>query len=285
MKANLACLAALGAALLIGTTLSPARAAAGPATRMERFVADPRDVESLQRGAKLFVNYCLNCHGAKYMRYNGLTQLGLTEQQVTENLILSGRFEAAADGTLRYVPAKIGDTMKATMPPAQAKAWFGAPPPDLSVESRVRGTQWLYNYLIGFYRDETSGTGWNNLVFPNVAMPHVLWQMSGTNRLVTQEFPTPEAAGGAAIAAKALAVVEPGPDHKYLVKTLEVDQKGSMSGAEYRAAVGDLVNFMDYVGEPSKLARARIGLVVLLFLGVLFVLAYWLKREYWKDVH
>ena len=285
MKAKLACLAAVSAALLIGLALTPVRAASGPAARMERITTDPRDLESLQRGAKLFVNYCLNCHSAKYMRYNGLVNLGLTEQQITENLILTGRFETSDDGSLLHVPAKVGDTMQVTMPAAQAKAWFGAPPPDLSVETRVRGTQWLYNYLIGFYRDDKSVTGWNNLVFPNVAMPHVLWELSGTNRLVTQEFPSHEVAEGAAIAAKALAVVEPAPDHKYLVKTLEVDQKGVMSPAEYRAAVGDLVNFLDYVGEPSKLSRERIGLVVLLFLGVLFVLAYWLKREYWKDLH
>jgi ubiquinol-cytochrome c reductase cytochrome c1 subunit len=284
VKAKLACLAAVGAGLLIGTTLTPAHAA-GPEARMERIATDPRDLESLQRGAKLFVNYCLNCHSAKYMRYNGLINLGLTAQQITENLILTGHFETLADGSLLHVPAKIGDTMQVTVPPGQAKAWFGAPPPDLSVETRIRGTEWLYNYLIGFYRDEKSVSGWNNLVFPNVAMPHVLWQLSGTNRLVAQEFPTHDGAEAAAIAAKALALVEPAPDHKYLVKTLEIDQKGSMSPAEYRAAVADLVNFMDYVGEPYKLARARIGLIVLLFLGVLFAFAYWLKREYWKDLH
>ena len=252
---------------------------------MERVTTDPRDVESLQRGARLFVNYCLNCHSAKYMRYNGLVNLGLTEKQITDNLILTGRFEASADGSLLHVPAKIGDTMQVTIPAAQGKAWFGTPPPDLSVVTRVRGTQWLYNYLLGFHRDDQSVTGWNNLVYPNVAMPHVLWELSGTNRLVAQEFPTHDAAEAAAIAAKALVVVEPARGNKYLVKTLESDQKGSMTPAGYRAAVADLVNFLDYVGEPSKLARERIGLIVLLFLGVLFVLAYWLKREYWKDVH
>src|SRR5688500_9072620 len=116
-------------------------------------------------------------------------------------------------------------------------------------------------------------------------MPQALLEPSGTNRLVTQEFPTREEAEGAAIAAKALAVLEPGRDHKYLVKTLEVDMPGAMSPVQYRAAVADLVNFMDYVGEPSKLKRSQLGIVVLLFLGVLFTFAYWLKREYWKDVH
>lgn len=278
-------LAVVGAAFLIGTSFGAAHAAGGPSARMERIVTDPRDLESLQRGAKLFVNYCLNCHSAKYMRYNGLTNLGLTEQQITENLILTGRFETGPDGALQFVPTKIGDTMQVTMPAAQAKAWFGTVPPDLSVESRVRGTQWLYNYLIGFYRDPQSVTGWNNLVFPNVAMPHALWELSGTNRLVSQEYATREEAEGAAIAAKALAAMEPAPNHKYVVKTLEVETPGSMTPVQYRNAVADLVNFMDYVGEPSKLQRARLGIVVLLFLGVLFVLAYWLKREYWKDVH
>ena len=272
-------------AFLLAATTDRAHAAGGPAARMERIVTDPRDLESLQRGARLFVNYCINCHSAKYMRYNALTSIGLTEQQITENLILTGRFEPGADGALQFVPTKIGEMMQATMPAAQAKAWFGTLPPDLSVESRVRGTQWLYNYLIGFYRDPQSVTGWNNVVFPNVAMPHALWELSGSNRLVTQAFATREEAEGAAIAAKALSLVEPGPDHKYLVKTLEVETPGAMTPAQYRAAVADLVNFMDYVGEPSKLKRGRLGIIVLLFLGVLFTLAYWLKREYWKDVH
>jgi ubiquinol-cytochrome c reductase cytochrome c1 subunit len=278
-------MAVVGTAFLLGLSPDRALAAGGPAARMERVVTDPRDTESLQRGAKLFVNYCLNCHSAKYMRYNALTNIGLTDQQITENLILTGRFDRGPDGALQFAPTKIGETMQVAMPAADAKAWFGTMPPDLSVESRVRGTQWLYNYLLGFYRDPQSVTGWNNVVFPNVAMPHALWELSGTNRLVTQEFPTREEAEGAAIAAKALAVFEPGRDHKYLVKTLEVDVPGAMSPVQYRAAVADLVNFMDYVGEPSKLKRSQLGIVVLLFLAVLFTFAYWLKREYWKDVH
>lgn len=283
VKAKLACLAAVAAAALTGFSSTPAVAALE--LRMERVVPDPRDVESLQRGARLFVNYCLACHSAKYMRYSGLLNLGLTEQQITDNLIFAGRFETSADGTLQYVPAKIRDTMQVPVRPAQAKAWFGVTPPDLSVESRVRGAQWLYNYLIGFYRDDESGTGWNNLVFPNVAMPHALWELSGANRLEAIEYGSRDEAEAAAIAAKALTLMEPTADRKYVVKRLVVDQQGSMKPAEYRQAVADLVNFMGYVGEPSKLTRERIGLIVLLFLGVLFVFAYWLKREYWKDVH
>ena len=265
-------------------TAGAVHAAGAPAPRMERFSADSRDTASLQRGAQLFVNYCQTCHSAKFMRYNRLAGLGITLPQVEENLILTGRFEETPTGPI-FVPAKAGETMQVAMRPADAKLWFGAPPPDLSVEARVRGTDWLYNYLISFYRDDASATGWNNLVFPNVGMPHVLWELSGVNRLVVAEHPTQAAAEGAAIAAKAIALVVPAKDHKYAVRTLAVETPGSMSPAEYRRAVGDLVNFLDYVAEPTKNTRRTLGVVVLLFLGVMFLLAYWLKREYWKEVH
>ena len=275
-----------GAVLAAGALLVPAaHAAGGPAARMEQITIDPHDNASLQRGARLFVNYCLNCHTAKYMRYNRLTDIGLTEAQIAENLVFGGHFVPQAGGTAQWVPAKIGDTMQVAMRPADAKAWFGAPPPDLSVESRVRGAQWLANYLIGFYRDESSATGWNNLVFPNVGMPHALWELSGIQRVVVQEFATQAEAQGAAIAAKSLALVDALPNHKYAMKTLVVDVPGTMNPAQYRSAVADLVNFMQFVGEPSRNTRQRLGLVVLIFLSLLFGLAYWLKREYWKDVH
>lgn len=260
-----------------------ALAAGAPAPRMEHFGADSRDLESLQRGARLFVNHCLNCHSAKYMRYNRLTDLGLTEAQIADNLILSGRFEQTPAGEV-FAPTKVGETMQVAMRQADAKAWFGVLPPDLSVEARVRGTEWLYNYLISFYRDDKSATGWNNLVFPNVGMPHVLWELSGVNRLDVALHPTRAAAEGAGIAAKAISLVEPAKD-KYTVKTLAVQEPGAMSPAEYRKAMGDLVNFLDYVSEPAKNTRRTLGVVVLMFLGVLFLLAYWLKREYWKEVH
>jgi ubiquinol-cytochrome c reductase cytochrome c1 subunit len=260
-----------------------AHAAGAPAPRMERYGADSRDVESLQRGARLFVNYCLNCHSAKYMRYNRLTDIGLTESQIADNLILTGRFEDTPAGPA-FAATKPGETMQVAMRPADAKAWFGAPPPDLSVEARVRGTEWLYNYLISFYRDDKSATGWNNLVFPNVGMPHVLWELSGVNRLDVAAHPTRAAAEAAAIGAKAIALVEPAKDG-YTVKTLALQDAGSMTPAEYRKAMGDLVNFLDYVAEPAKNTRRTLGVVVLIFLGVLFMLAYWLKREYWKEVH
>jgi ubiquinol-cytochrome c reductase cytochrome c1 subunit len=272
----------LGAVLFV--LAGAAHAAGAPQPRLEPVNVDPRDAPSLQRGARTFVNYCLNCHSAKYMRYNRLTDLGLTEQQIADNLILTGRYESTDSG-VQYVPSKTGDTMQVAMRAADAKQWFGAPPPDLSVEARVRGEQWLYNYFLAFYRDESSSTGWNNLVFPNVGMPHVLWGMQGTQKLVATTFAKRSDADAAAIAAKGLVLVEPAPGNTYMVKTLAESAPGAMSPAEYRSAMADLVNFMAYVAEPSKLTRNRLGLVVLMFLGVLFALAYWLKREYWKDVH
>jgi ubiquinol-cytochrome c reductase cytochrome c1 subunit len=272
--------------LALGLVGGPARAATGPQTQMEPIAVDPRDTESLQRGARTFVNYCLNCHSAKYMRYNRLTDLGLTEAQIGENLVLTGRFEQDEDdGGVQYVPTKVGDTMQVAFRAQDAKSWLGAPPPDLSVVARVRGAEWLYNYFLGFYRDERSVTGWNNLVFPNVAMPHVLWQLSGTNRLATAEYPTHEAAQGAAIAEKKLAVIEALPSHRYVVRTVQSDLAGTMNAVEYRRAAQDLVNFLDYMGEPAKATRVRVGIVVLLYLIVLFTAAYWLKRAYWKDLH
>lgn len=277
---TIAQLAAAALFLLAGAV----QAAGAPAPRMESAAIDLRDAPSLQRGARTFTNYCLNCHSAKYMRYNRLADLGLSEQQIADNLILTGRFEPTDAGVV-YVPTKIGETMQVAMRPADAKQWFGAPPPDLSVQSRVRGNDWLYNYFLAFYRDEKSATGWNNLVFPNVGMPHVLWELQGAQRLVVTVYDKASDAQAAAIAAKGLALVEPAPGHKYVVKTLAVDAPGALSPAEYRRAIGDLVNYMGYVGEPSRVMRTRLGLIVLMFLGVLFVFAYWLKREYWKDVH
>src|SRR5207244_5983551 len=138
-------------------------------------------------GVKLFANYCVGCHGAQHMRYNRLaSDLHLTEKQVTDNLIFRGTL--ARDGT--YVTDKIGDTMRTAMDRGDAKEAFGVIPPDLSVQARVRGTEWLYSYLRGYYRDDKAATGWNNLVFPNVAMPNVLWEIGGQDKLTVHEFPT-----------------------------------------------------------------------------------------------
>ena len=253
-------LASAGAAIAneSGVRLEPA-----PAARL--------DIESLQRGARNFTNYCLGCHSAQYMRYSRLTDLGLTEKQIQENLMFGS--------------AKIGSPMLSAMSKADGAAWFGVPPPDLSVEARVRGKDWIYSYLLAFYRDEKSTTGWNNLVFPGVAMPHVLWNMQGTQKLVETEYEDHEKAEGAVIAVKALALAERLPGGKYAVKTLAIDQPGTQSSIEYRHFIADLVNFLDYMAEPARNQRINIGLIVLIYLGVLFVFAYALKRAYWKDIH
>ena len=263
-------LATLAAALLTGIS-TLAGASGGADLRMAPAPIHRLDAESLQRGARNFVNYCLNCHSAKYMRYERLQDIGLTEQQIKDNLMF---------GT-----DKIGSAMTVALTPAEGKAWFGAVPPDLSVEARVRGADWLYNYLLGFYRDDSTPTGWNNLVFPNVGMPHVLWGLSGSGKLVSTEYPNHEAALGAAIGTKGLALVEPMLGGKYVVRTVAADVPGTMSPVEYRAMAADLVNFMDYMGEPARNKRITLGIIVLMFLGLLFFFAYWLKREYWKDVH
>ena len=262
---------AILALLSLASLAGGAFASGGADLRLAPAPAHRLDDESLQRGARNFVNYCLNCHSAKYMRYNRLTDLGLDLSMIQDNLM--------------FATDKVGSTMTVAMTPADGKAWFGAPPPDLTVEARVRGRDWLYNYLLGFYRDEASATGWNNIVFPNVGMPHVLWELSGTNKLVKAEFDDHEKATAAAIAAKGLSMVEAQPGGKWAVLTLANDTPGTMSRVEYEAFAADLVNYLDYMAEPSRNKRINIGIVVLLYLSVLFAFAYWMKRTYWKDVH
>jgi ubiquinol-cytochrome c reductase cytochrome c1 subunit len=208
------------AALLASPALLLAAEAGHP---LDHAPIDPRDLVSLQSGAHTFVNYCLGCHGLQYMRYNRLTDLGLTEAQIRDNLMFSAE--------------KVGETMKIAMTVKEGKAWFGVPPPDLSVISRARGADWLYTYLRTFYRDPKSAHGWNNKVFPNAAMPHALWKV-----------------------------------------------QAEQSAVQYDATVRDLVNFLVYVGEPSAQARKSIGIVVLFVLGLLFILAYAMKKAFWKDV-
>jgi ubiquinol-cytochrome c reductase cytochrome c1 subunit len=208
--------------------------------RLDRSPHEPTDLISLQSGARIYVNYCLGCHGAQYMRYNRLTELGLTEQQIRDNLL--------------FTADKVGETMKIPMDAKAAKQWFGVPPPDLSVVARSRGADWLYTYLRTFYRDPKTASGWNNAVFENVAMPHALWTLQG----------------------------ERGYDHEK--KQFRELSKGSLTSVEYDMAVRDLVNFLVYVGEPAASDRKAIGIVVLFVLGVLFILTYLLKKEYWKDV-
>ncbi|MDX1375230.1 MAG: cytochrome c1 [Burkholderiales bacterium] len=213
---------------------------------------DPNDLVSLQAGARTFVNYCLNCHGAQFMRYNRLTDIGLTEQQIKDNLL--------------FTADKVGETMKVAMTQEDGKAWFGVPPPDLSVIARARGADWLYTYMRTFYRDPKTASGWNNAVFPNVGMPHALWTLQGERALKIE--PVTDKAG-----------------HETLEYSWSRLSEGTQSRIEYDRTVRDLVNFLVYVGEPIAETRKRIGVVVLFVLAILFVFAYLLKREYWRDVH
>ena len=262
----------LVAALLFAGT-DVALASGGADLRMEPAPVNRLDVASLQRGARNFVNYCLNCHSAKFMRYQRLTGLGIDASMVQDNLM--------------FATSKIGDPMVAAMTPADAKAFFGVVPPDLSVEAHVRGSDWLYNYFLGFYRDDKSASGWNNLVFPNVAMPHVAWQLQGAGRLVETEYEDHEKAIAAVIAVKGLAKLEPAKGGKWIVQTIEQDPDapGTLTPVQYQLWVADLVNYLDFMAEPDKNKRISLGIIVLIYLGVLFAFAYALKRAYWKDLH
>lgn len=221
--------------------------------KLDRAPVNVEDYQSLQRGARLFVNYCLTCHSANYMRYSRLQDIGLTEPQIKGNLL--------------FASDKTGDTMHIAMTPDLAKKWFGAAPPDLTVITRARGADWVYTYLRGFYRDDSRPTGWNNVVFDKVAMPHVLHEMQGELAPVYRAEKDEEGKDRQVI------------DHLALVKP------GKMTLAEYNGAVADLVNYLAWMAEPAKSQRLHIGLVVVLFLAVFAVVAFYLKKEYWKDVH
>ncbi|MCC6534056.1 MAG: cytochrome c1 [Burkholderiales bacterium] len=238
---------------LAALLLLPALACASSAgLKFDRAPVDPTDLPSLQRGAQGFVNYCLNCHSAAYMRYNRLRDLGLSEQQVKDNLMF------AAD--------KVGETMTVAMRTKDAAQWFGAAPPDLTVIARSRGADWLYTYLRSFYRDPARPTGWNNVVFPSVGMPHVLYELQGVQSLKVET--STDAAG-----------------HKQQTQTLVLETPGTLSKAQYDQFVGDLVNYLDYMGEPSSASRIQIGIYVMMFLVLFIAITYLLKRAYWKDVH
>lgn len=267
----------------LAALLLPAAGHANEGMRLQPAPINSHDVASLQNGAKLFVNYCLNCHSAGYMRYNRLQDIGLTEAQIRDNLIFTG--------------VKVGELMGVAMDKKDAKEWFGAPPPDLTVITRSRssgagsGADWVYNYLRAFYRDDSRPTGWNNLVFENVGMPHVLWQLSGQNTLEKKEFSKHEEAAAALIAAKTLSRMEEVSETKdgktttnYVMRSI-VPGKGTVTTGEYDRAVADLTNYLNYMAEPARLERRQIGIYVLLVLGLLFVLTYALKKAYWKNVH
>jgi ubiquinol-cytochrome c reductase cytochrome c1 subunit len=219
-------------------------AAGGP---MQHANVNLRDTASIQRGAKLFVNYCLSCHNASYMRYNRLAEdLKLGEELVMDNLV--------------FADAKIGDTMEIAMRPQDAEAWLGKEPPDLSLTARSRGVDWLYTYFLTFYRDESGG--WNNLMLPNASMPHVMWQLQGIQEPVYAEH-----------------------DGHRVIESLELAEPGLQTEAEYEETVRDLVGFLEYLGEPAKLKRKNVGIWVMLYLALFALVSYALKREYWRDVH
>jgi len=234
----------LGAMALV---VSNVAIAASGSAHIEHAGTNVRDTHSLQNGAKLFVSYCLSCHSASYMRYNRLADdLELTEEQVTENLIFSD--------------AKFGETMKSAMTSEQGTEWLGKAPPDLSVVARSRGVDWLYSYLKTFYRDEYGA--WNNLVFPNASMPHVMWRLQGIQKPVYETVGDEE-----------------------VIDQLIMETPGLQSPEEYDETVRDLVTFLEYMSEPAQLKRKNIGVWVMLFLTVFALLAYALKAEFWRDVH
>ena len=215
---------------------------------------DLGDKASLQRGAKLFVNYCAGCHSAAFMRYNRIaTDLGIPEDVMKANLM--------------FTTDKIGEPIMSAMKPADSESWFGVTPPDLSVIARARGADWLYSYLNGFYVDPKTKTGVNNLYFPGAAMPHVLWELEGLKRAVFKSETTHEGS------------------NIQVFERFESERAGQLSENDYRRATRDLVGFMVYMGEPAKLVRYALGAKVIFFLMIFFVFAYLLKREYWKDVH
>jgi len=207
---------------------------------LEKAPIDLSDQPSLQKGARTFINYCLNCHSAKYMRYNKLLDIGLSKKDIEDNLLFTGN--------------KIGDPMEIFMPVAESKKWFGAAPPDLSVVARSRGSDWIYSYMKGFYRDSSREIGWNNIVYVNSAMPHILWELQGEKEL----------------------------DQK--TGKLSLIKAGKLNEKEYDSVITDLTNFITYMSEPGQLKRKKMGFYVVGFLLLLLVLTVKLKKEFWKDI-
>ena len=227
--------------------------AAGAGIQLDKANINPGNKASLQRGARLFVNYCLSCHSAELMRYERIGKdLGIEEKLVAENLM--------------FTDGKLSDLMLVATADEDSKAWFGTVPPDLTVIARSRGVDWLYTYMRSFYRDDSKIIGVNNLVFPDVGMPHVLWELQGWQEPV-------------------ITTVKDEYGNKSKSVTLELVEPGLLTPKEYDRAIRDLVNFLDYMGEPAKHERRSLGVKVILFLLMFLVVAYLMKREYWKDVH
>jgi len=247
--------------LIAALALLPALAlAADGGYPLDRAPNRTRDIAALQHGAKLFVNYCLNCHSAASMRYNRMRDIGLTEEQIKNNLL--------------FTSDKVGALMTIAMTPADGKDWFGTTPPDLSVIARAKaseagsGSDYLYTYLRTFYQDDTRPTGWNNLVFPSVSMPHALWELQGVRTVKFVEQKDPHEEGKTIQKFNGFEQVKP----------------GALSALEYDNAVADLVSYMTWMAEPIQETRQRLGVWVLLYLFLFLFLAWRLNAAYWKDV-
>ncbi len=219
------------------------------------------DMAALQNGARLFVNYCLNCHSANYMRYNRMHDIGLTDDEIKKNLLFASN--------------KVGDTMHIALDPKQAKEWLAAQPPDLSVITRSRtelgkgsGADYIYTYLRTYYRDPAKATGWNNLAFPNVAMPNPLWELQGQRIAKFVEEKDPR---------------DPAMTERHF-EGFETVSPGKLDGPQFDEQVADLVAYLDWMGEPSHGKRVQVGVWVLIFLGLLTVMTWRLNAAYWKDV-
>ncbi len=239
--------------LTVAALASPAAFAAGGGNiHLDDAGINLKDKASLQRGARSFVANCLNCHSAQFMRWGHLTQIGLTEDQIKDNLMFNP-------------DAKFGDYMTTALDPKDANAWFGAVPPDLTLAARSRGSDWIYTYLRSYYVDPSSPTGWNNAVFANVNMPHVLHDLQGS-------------------AAKIVVGEKMNHGKKEDVTKLVIERAGTMTQPEYDLYIRDLVNYMTYMAEPARVQRQQLGVGVMFFLVVAFFAALVVKREYWKDV-
>ena len=234
--------------------------AAGAATHALPYTyqADTSNQASLQRGARDFMAYCSGCHSMKYLRYNRIS----SDLQIPEELLKT---------SLMFTSNKVGDQIHSSMPADASKAWFGQTPPDLTLETRARGASWVYSYLRTFYIDTKRPMGVNNLVLPGASMPHVLWELQGWQ--VHEEPAKHEGEEGHAEAGEHAGV------------PLKLVQPGSLTPDEYEKFVGDLVNFMSYAAEPGKSHRVSIGPKALMYLLLLLVLCYLLKKEFWRDVH
>ena len=248
--------------LIIVVLLSlPGFSLASEHVKLDKANIDPTNKASLQRGFKYFVNYCMGCHGLAYSRYNRVAKdLGIPKDLMLKNAVFT-RDEKGEK-------TKIGANIEIAMPTLYAKQAFGNPPPDLSLIGRSRGADWLYSYLRGFYLDDSRPFGVNNTVFPDVGMPHVLWELQGYAAKSGGHEGEGEH-GGAKHGESEMKIVVP----------------GSMTPAEYDRAVRDLVNFLEYEGEPAKQTRLSLGLPVLLWTLLFTIVAYFMKKEFWKDVH